>query len=114
MVKDVLKDEFFAKIEQDDIILQEREFYANVPASLVDAEAGADDVFILQGVIDLVVAKPDELWILDYKTGSLDDEKLKKYQFQIETYSDIAEKSFGRKVTKKAIYLIDQQKILEF
>ena len=114
LVKDVLKGDFFAKIEQDDIILQEREFYAAVPAGLIDKNATAGDEFMLQGVIDLVVAKPQELWILDYKTGSLDDDKLEKYKFQIETYSSIAEKSFGRKVTKKAICLVDLQKIIEF
>ena len=44
----------------------------------------------------------------------IDDDKLEKYRFQIETYSNIAEKSFGRKVTKKAICLVDLQKIIEF
>ena len=94
--------------------MQEREFYAAVPAGLIDKNATAGDEFMLQGVIDLVVAKPQEIWILDYKTGSLDDDKLEKYKFQIETYSNIAEKSFGRKVTKKAICLVDLQKIIEF
>ena len=50
LVKDVLKGDFFAKIEQDDIILQEREFYAAVPAGLIDKNATAGDEFMLQGV----------------------------------------------------------------
>ena len=114
MIKNVLNGEFFAQIEQDDIILQEREFYANMPATLLDKEIDSNDVFVMQGVIDLIVAKQNELWILDYKTGQIDDQKLEKYKFQIETYAAIAERSFGKKVTRKVICLIDAEKIIEF
>ena len=59
--------------------MQEREFYANMPAILFDKDANKDDVFVMQGVIDLIVVKGDEVWILDYKTGQIDDAKLEKY-----------------------------------
>ena len=114
LIKNVLNGEFFVKIKQDDIILQEREFYANMPATLFDVDANEKDTFVMQGVIDLIVARGDEIWVLDYKTGQIDDEKLKKYKFQIETYAGIVEKSFAKKVTKKVICLIDLEKFIEF
>ena len=114
LIKNVLNDDFFAQIKQDDIILQEREFYANMPATLFDKDINQDDVFVMQGVIDLIVVKGDEIWILDYKTGQIDDAKLEKYKFQIQTYADIAEKSFGKKVTRKVICLIDLEKFIDF
>ena len=102
----------FKEIQQDDIILQEREFYAKVSARLFD-EKICDDEFIMQGVIDLVIAKADEIWILDYKTGKISDEKLKNYGFQLKTYADIAQRAFGKKVTKMLLCFVDEQKILE-
>lgn len=114
LIKNVLNDDFFAQIKQDDIILQEREFYANMPATLFNKDANKDDVFVMQGVIDLIVVKGDEIWVLDYKTGQIDDAKLEKYKFQIQTYAEIAEKSFGKKVTRKVICLIDLEKFIDF
>ena len=85
-----------------------------MPATLFDKEINANDVFVMQGVIDLIVVKGDEIWILDYKTGKIDDAKLEKYKFQIETYADIAEKSFAKKATRKVICMIDAEKFIEF
>ncbi len=112
LIKNVLNMSIFKEIQQDDIILQEREFYAKVSAGLLDEKINNDE-FIMQGVIDLVVAKADEIWILDYKTGKISDEKLKNYAFQLKTYAEIAQRAFGKKVTKMLLCFVDEQKILE-
>lgn len=113
LVKNVLKLPFFKEIQQNDIIFKEREFYAKMPANLLESSAPNEDEFIMQGVIDLLIVKPDGLWILDYKTGTLNDEKLEKYKFQLETYANAVERAFGKNVTKKFLCTIDLQKILE-
>ena len=113
IIKNVLNQPLFKKIEQDDIILQEREFFAKMPVSMIDETAEDGNEFVLQGVVDLLVVKKDELWILDYKTGKLSDEKLEKYKFQIETYASVCERAYGKKVTKRYLCLVDTEKILE-
>lgn len=113
LIKNVLNMPFFAQIEQNDTIFKEREFYAKMPATMADENANPNDEFIMQGVIDLVVIKPEGVWILDYKTGKLDGEKLENYKFQLETYAAVAERAFGKKVLKKFLCMIDMQKILE-
>lgn len=112
-VAEILKMEFFASLKNADYVLQEREFYANVSAKYYDANANENEFFIMQGVIDLVAFFGDEIVLLDYKTGKLSDEKLKNYTFQLNIYADVLEKSYGKKVAKRILCLIDLQKILE-
>jgi len=112
-IKQTLKLEIFSEIDKQDIIFKEREFYARVPAAIIDKDAG-DGEFIMQGVIDLLIIHSDEVWVIDYKTGKINDEKLKKYQFQLETYANICEKALNKKVTRKILIFIDEQKNIEF
>lgn len=111
-IMSVLNLEFFAQIENDDVILQEREFYAKMPASMIDKETTGE--FILQGIVDLAVIHGDEIWILDYKTGKYSDDKRKKYEFQVKVYANALERAFEKKVTRKVICFIDEQKNIEF
>ena len=112
-IKNIVNVEFFNAIKPDDIIFQEKEFYAKMPTSMIDKNS-AEDEFILQGVIDLIIIKNDEVWVLDYKTGRFSEEKMQKYKIQIDAYAKVCERVFGKIVTKKAIYFIDEQKNIEF
>ena len=113
LVSKTLQLPLFSAIANADKILKEREFYAKMPAGMIDKTLQSDDEFVLQGVVDLIAIFGNEMWILDYKTGKCDDERLKKYAFQIETYAKVCEKAFGRRVTKKLICFVDLQKITE-
>ncbi len=104
---------FFKNINNDDIILKEREFYAKMPAKIISSDAGIDDSFILQGVVDLVIIRNNELIILDYKTGKINPGKLEKYNFQINLYADAISRAFNLPVQKKYLCFIDECKILE-
>lgn len=108
----ILNLEFFRQIDLNDIILQEREFYAKMPASIINKDASGE--FILQGIVDLAVIHDNEVWILDYKTGKYSDEKRKKYEFQVAIYANAFERAFQKKVTRKVICFIDEQKNIEF
>ncbi len=112
-VKKVLELEFFEEIQTADYILKEREFYANMPASLFNEKAEKTETFIMQGVIDVLIVRGDEAILLDYKTGKLNDEKFKNYTFQLNVYADIASRAFNKRITHKFLCLIDSQKIIE-
>jgi ATP-dependent helicase/nuclease subunit A len=112
-IKSLLEMPFFSSIKPDDVVLQEREFIAKVPCEIQDKNCEMTDNFILQGVVDLVVLSKDEITLLDYKTGNISDEKIKKYSFQLNLYADVIERAFGKKVTQKLIAFIDLQKLVE-
>ena len=113
VVQKVLELDFFKKIKDSSIILKEREFYAELPAKIYKDEASDEENFIMQGVIDLLIFDGDDVILLDYKTGKLDDKKLENYTLQMNIYSSVVEKAFNRKITHKYLCLIDLQKILE-
>lgn len=94
-------------------ILKEREFFAAVPASLINSSAKKTDNFIMQGVIDLMAFSDDKLIILDYKTGKYTPEKMEKYKFQIEVYSDICKRTLKRQTSTNYLCFIDEQKIVK-
>lgn len=113
LVKKVLNLDFFAQINDDDIILKEREFYAKMPAKMYNEKASQDDDFIMQGVIDLLIVQKDGAILLDYKTGKLSDEKLENYTYQLNAYADVCERAIGIKIKSKFLCFIDLQKIIE-
>lgn len=112
LIKKIVKLSIFNEICAAKYILTEREFYAKLATDEIE-KSNADGEFILQGIIDLIAIFDDHIVVLDYKTGRLDDEKLNNYTFQLETYSKIVEKIYQKKVTKKVICLIDEQKFIE-
>ena len=110
--KKILSNKFFEDIKNMRI-LKEREFFAEVPATLLDKNAYDGDKIIMQGIIDLCAISDEDVFVLDYKTGKFSEEKLEKYKFQLDVYSKICEKAIGRSVTKKFICFIDEQKLVE-
>ncbi len=109
----ILKHPFFNNLTANDIVIKEREFFAYVPANEVLSDINATDDVLIQGVIDLLVIKGDEMFVVDYKTGSLTEEKLKKYTYQLDVYSKVAERIFKKKLCGKYLCLIDLKKFLE-
>ena len=107
----ILEHSFFKSISNM-TILKEREFFAEVSAQILDKNAYQGDKIILQGVIDLCAFNDSELYVLDYKTGKITDEKIEKYKFQLDVYSNILEKALNKKVTMKTICFIDEQKFV--
>ena len=109
----ILSQPFFSDLSSNDIIIKEREFFAYVPADEVLSDTAAKDEVLIQGVIDLLVIKGDKMFVVDYKTGSLTEEKIKKYTYQLDVYSRVAERIFGKKLCGKYLCLLDLKKFLE-
>lgn len=109
----ILSQPFFSDLSSNDIIIKEREFFAYVPADEVLSDTAAKDEVLIQGVIDLLVIKGDKMFVVDYKTGSLTEEKIKKYTYQLDVYSRVAERIFDKKLCGKYLCLLDLKKFLE-
>ena len=70
----------------------------------------ADEFIVLQGVIDLVVILPDEIWVLDFKTDQIRAAELVErsnyYRQQVALYADAMEKIYKRPVTKRWLHFL--------
>lgn len=113
IVLDVLKLPLFSELESADKIIKEREFFAEIPSGKILGYEGTSESVIIQGVFDLLAVKGDNMILVDYKTGKIDDEKLKKYKFQMDIYKFAAENAFQKNVSKRILVLIDEKKLLE-
>ena len=98
-------------VSKSDLVLQEREFLAKVSAKIIDKNA--DGEFMLQGIIDLAIIKQDQIILADYKTGKIDNEKLKRYKFQLEAYASVLAKIYKTQKIGKFLIFLDEQKIIE-
>ena len=69
---------------------------------------------VVQGVADLVVLLPNEIWLVDFKTGAVRaDElagKIKMYSPQLELYASALAKIYLRPVTKCTLHFLAARK----
>ncbi len=90
------------------------------PADLAEAQlAGSqsppvDDFIVVQGVADLAVILPAEIWLLDFKTDSLTDAELETkadfYRPQIRLYASAFERIYRRPVTARWLHFLSVQR----
>jgi ATP-dependent helicase/nuclease subunit A len=69
-----------------------------------------EEFVIVQGVADLAVVRPREIWLVDFKTDELAPGdvpgKIKIYSPQLRLYAAALEKIFARKVTLRALHFL--------
>ena len=75
------------------------------------APAELDGEFIVvQGIADLVVLSPEEIWLVDFKTDEIAADELpariKTYAPQIQAYSLALERIYGRPVSKAFLHFL--------
>ena len=94
--------------------LREQEFIYYAPACEVIAGAEASDRTLVQGVMDLVVEGESNL-LIDYKVSGGSTETLReRYRTQIALYARAYEEMTGRKLSRKAVFVLNQGEIIEF
>jgi ATP-dependent helicase/nuclease subunit A len=82
------------------------------------AEAGLENEFVVvQGVADLVVLLPKEIWLVDFKTdqvraGEL-PEKIKLYEPQLKLYAGALAKIYSRPVTNCWLHFLAARKTVD-
>jgi ATP-dependent helicase/nuclease subunit A len=82
-------------------------------AEITGLKAGAEleqEFVIVQGVADLLVLRPDEIWLVDFKTDDVSvrdlPEKIRIYSPQVLLYAAALDKIFARKVTLRALHFL--------
>ncbi|HEY5233326.1 MAG TPA: helicase-exonuclease AddAB subunit AddA [Verrucomicrobiae bacterium] len=77
----------------------------------------ADEFVVVQGVADLVVLLPDEIWLVDFKTDDVRKnelaEKIKSYRPQLKLYALALEKIYSRPVTNCWLHFLLAQKTVD-
>jgi ATP-dependent helicase/nuclease subunit A len=82
------------------------------------AEAGLENEFVVvQGVADLTVLLPEEIWLVDFKTDEVHadelPEKTKLYEPQLRLYARALAKIYSRPVTHGWLHFLDVRKTVE-
>jgi ATP-dependent helicase/nuclease subunit A len=77
-------------------------------------EPGMDDeLVVVQGVADLVVLLPKEIWLLDYKTEAVSrdslDQRVKGHTPQIKLYAQALSRIYSRPVSNAWLYFLAPQ-----
>ena len=92
------------------------ELRAQKPFASVHADQN-DDWVVVQGVVDLVVIRPTEIWLLDFKTDQVTpktvSEKMREYEPQLWFYSMGLQKIYQRPVTRVWLHFLDIGKTVE-
>jgi ATP-dependent helicase/nuclease subunit A len=86
-------------------VLKEQQFMMYVPYCEVFQNSAVTDKILVQGVIDCVIEKEDEVILIDYKTSRMSEASLqKKYATQLRLYQMAYEKAHKKKINQKLIY----------
>jgi ATP-dependent helicase/nuclease subunit A len=74
----------------------------------------SNEFVVVQGVADLVVLLPEEIWLADFKTDQVraDElpEKIKLYEIQLKLYARALAKIYSRPVTNGWLHFLDARK----
>lgn len=105
-MRQILSMDIFRKI-QGYRLYKEQPFTAFISGKLIEPDYNGDGEVLVQGIIDLLCVKGDEVIIIDYKHTTISsDEQLKSiYAKQLELYAYAVEKVLLKKVTK--CYLVN-------
>ncbi len=94
--------------------LREQEFIYYAPACEVLENTHATDYTLIQGIMDLLVEGEENL-LIDYKvSGAPIDVLRNRYARQIELYARAYEEMSGKKLSKKAVFVLNRGEIIEF
>ncbi len=85
---------------------RETPFILGVPAREIYHAAEADDMILVQGIVDAWFEEDEGIILLDYKTDrvSSGEELVRKYHIQLESYERALSELTGRKITEKYLY----------
>jgi ATP-dependent helicase/nuclease subunit A len=84
----------------------------------VKSAPGLEDEFVVvQGVADLVVLLPEEIWLTDFKTDEIRQDglpdKIKTYAPQLKLYAHALEKIYSRPVTERWLHFLSARRTVK-
>ncbi len=85
---------------------KERSFFLGVPANRVNQDFPAEEMILVQGIIDAYFEEDGELVLVDYKTDRVDNsqELVERYRVQMQYYAEALEKALNKKVKEAVLY----------
>lgn len=103
-------------------VMKEVPFTVDIPVTQVysdlSSEIYGNESIMLQGVIDCFFEEDGEYILLDYKTDYVEDNKVdvikERYRLQIDCYSKALERTTGKRVKGKYIYLFYNGEVIEY
>lgn len=95
-----------AAAEKKGCLYREQPFVLGLPAEELNEKFPADELVLIQGIIDVYFEEDEEIVVADYKTDRVDsgEELVKKYEKQLEYYARAVTRLTGKKVKQKIIY----------
>ena len=95
-----------AEAESRGDLYKEQPFVLGIEASRLSEEFPDEEKVLIQGIIDVYFIEDGEIVLLDYKTDAVKtgEELKKRYQTQIDYYTEALEKITGLKVKEKILY----------
>jgi ATP-dependent helicase/nuclease subunit A len=76
-----------------------------------------DEFVVVQGVADLAVLLPEEIWLVDFKTDEIRKDELpdriKAYTPQLKLYAIALEKIYSRPVTARWLHFLAARTTVE-
>lgn len=76
-------------------------------------EQAAEEFVIVQGVVDLAVIRPAEIWLVDFKTDEASEvelpDKVQAYAPQLRLYARALSRIYRRPVTERQLYFLSRQ-----
>lgn len=78
-------------------------------------EGVTGEFVVVQGVIDLAVVLPNEIWLLDFKTDSAADiaDKVRQYRPQLDLYSRAISRIYNKPVTKAWLHFLSARQTIQ-
>jgi ATP-dependent helicase/nuclease subunit A len=104
-----------AVLNQENTVWREWPFTLGVPAARVNvsadpAEAHADEVVVVQGIIDMLVRTPKGLLVIDFKSDRVSGGEVEKradaYRGQLDLYAHAAAEILGGPVIERWLYFL--------
>lgn len=76
-----------------------------------------DEFVVVQGIVDLAVIRPHDIWLLDFKTDSLDpadvEQRARFHAPQVNLYALALERIFGKPVSHRWLHFLAPQRTME-
>ena len=116
-LSDYTKSNLWQELKKAKKVYKEQPFYINLKSNEIYKD-GSDENVLVQGIIDLYyINSNDEVILVDYKTDWVEEGQeqslVDKYKKQLELYASALEKSLEREVSKKYIYSVRLNKMIE-
>jgi ATP-dependent helicase/nuclease subunit A len=94
------------KAAVDGTLNSEKSFFLGVPANAVNKDFPAEEIVIVQGIIDAYFEEDGEIVLLDYKTDRVEkgQELIDRYSIQMQYYVKALEQGLGKKVKEVILY----------